>query len=358
MAPGVVFDRFNSISLNNEGQIIFFGMVTAPGTGTQRILWAAKIDSEPVALVRQGDATPGIAGGVFDLVSLIASPRSQNDSNHVVFTASVESPTRSGVSIWTIAGPGAEPELVVFQGDHAPGTGSGETTFQNLNHPRLDQSGRVIFQGVLEGPRVTTSNQSGYWVADSKGIHLIVRQGDQAPGTPPGVVFQRINLPIVTGTGQLAFYAILEGPGVDSSNELGLWATDADGVLRLICRTGDLFETSDDPGVDDLRIIRRIVLRDFNESGTIVYSLDFVGESTKNGCFASSFQQPLDESQSEQSSDDSSQDTVVATAEPDPEPETVAKGGGIGGWLVALLILVGAGLLLWLVIAAKKRRRS
>jgi hypothetical protein len=44
----------------------------------------------------------------------------------------------------------------------------------------------------------------------------------------------------------MAFYAVLGGPGVDETNDVGIWATTPDG-LTLVAREGDLMEVQ--PGV-------------------------------------------------------------------------------------------------------------
>jgi hypothetical protein len=52
-------------------------------------------------------------------------------------------------------------------------------------------------------------------------------------------------------------------------NEFVIWATDLNGQLRLIVRTGDLFDVNDDPLVSDLRTISFLTFQEWsgNEDG-------------------------------------------------------------------------------------------
>jgi hypothetical protein len=76
---------------------------------------------------------------------------------------------------------------------------------------------------------------------------MIEEFGDnQAPGAPSGVKFSGLsqtNL-VFNAAGQIAFQSSLRGSGVNSENDLGLWATDLEGTLHLILRTGDLLEVA------------------------------------------------------------------------------------------------------------------
>jgi hypothetical protein len=53
-----------------------------------------------------------------------------------------------------------------------------------------------------------------------------------------------MHYPSLNSAGQIAFRAELIGDGVDSSNDRGIWATDANGDLQLIARTGDQLEVA------------------------------------------------------------------------------------------------------------------
>jgi hypothetical protein len=83
------------------------------------------------------------------------------------------------------------------------------------------------------------------------GIHLVGQTGNQAPGTPAGVVFSLIRDALVNNANQIAFAASVSGRGVTqfSQNYVGIWAQDTPGVLHKIARDGDQIDVDDGPGI-------------------------------------------------------------------------------------------------------------
>ena len=69
----------------------------------------------------------------------------------------------------------------------------------------------------------------------------------------------------------VAFVSALTGPGVNESNNHGLWATDPTGELRLILRKGDPFEVA--PG--DWRTVGAIGLGEANERWQLTFLAEF-----------------------------------------------------------------------------------
>lgn len=121
----------------------------------------------------------------------------------------------------------------------------------------------------------------------------MARTGTQAPGTPTGVNFSTINsIPSLNSSGQIAFQARLGGGGVGSSNNLGIWATDRNGVLHLIARTGDKLEIApgDFPTISNLDLIANTDNGDggpsgFNNLGQLAFWASFNGSTS--GVFVS-----------------------------------------------------------------------
>ncbi len=135
-----------------------------------------------------------------------------------------------------------------------PGTPSG-VNYGNLfltGIPVLNNAGQTAFVANLTGTGVDNTNNLGIWLEESGILKLVSRRGNQAPGTPGGVNFASIGSGFVLNdAGQIAFLAALTGSGVDSTNDLGIWATDRSGDLQLVAREGDLLEVA--PG--DFRTI-------------------------------------------------------------------------------------------------------
>jgi hypothetical protein len=74
--------------------------------------------------------------------------------------------------------------------------------------------------------------------ADSFTLMPRVLSHTQAAGTGPGVVYSSFGLPTMNESGDLVFIAPLSGPGVTSSNNLGLWHNSGQQTSRVL-RTGD-----------------------------------------------------------------------------------------------------------------------
>jgi hypothetical protein len=128
-------------------------------------------------------------------------------------------------------------------------------------------------------------------------VDLVVRSGSPAPGTTPGVFFGDIQGMLGNGQGQVAFFSGLRGEGVDETNGSGLWATDPQGELVLIARTGDLLEVL--PG--DFRRIEHLSAEEwsgggdgrrvcFSENGELAFKAEFTDGS--NGIFVAFVPEP------------------------------------------------------------------
>jgi hypothetical protein len=281
--------------LNDAGQTAFYGATTDGGLG----LWSEGSGSlAPVA--RSGDHAPGTPSGVnFDFDGLVETPV-LNNAGHTTFRsylsgAGVTSDNEFGV--WS-EGPGGL-ELRARRGSQAPGlplgVNHGYTCCTGLN-----DTGQIAFASLLSGIGVNSSNDGSVWSDVSGNLALIARTGSQAPGLPSGVTFNSLfNTGSINDAGQIAFAAglsnqgsmykqdsiwlynsgsvtpllvrgehppgtpagmtyelfgfwpvlneagqvltgvLLAGSGVDASNELAVYLSDAAGNEKLILRSGD-----------------------------------------------------------------------------------------------------------------------
>ncbi len=143
----------------------------------------------------------------------------------------------TGVGIW-VGERTAAP--LVRAGDAAPGVP--DARFASIGDPVSDGAGGVAFLAALEvgSGGVTSANNVGLWAADAAGaLRLGAREGDQAPGLPVGARFERIQPPALSAAGVLAFEADLARffGGVNLDNFRTLWISDASGT-RLLARSG------------------------------------------------------------------------------------------------------------------------
>jgi len=132
-------------------------------------------------------------------------------------------------------------------------------------------NGHVAFTGRLSGPGITTSTNEVIFAGLPGALHNVAQEGQQAPGTAPGVMFRDIprtlagtySRYVVSDSGDVAFFAALEGPGVDNTNLYGVWA-EIDGVLTLMARNGQAL-----PGGSTLDALADFV---FTDAGVVLFA--------------------------------------------------------------------------------------
>jgi len=278
--PGLGFNPSIYAGLNELGEAVFpaglegFGVTTA----NDSTLYGPSGSSPLALLVREGDPAPGAGAGVsygeisgfFDPVA----PRNPvNGAGQVAFTAAL---TGTGVtssndrSLWLTDGAGGV-SLVAREGDAAPGTGAG-VVFGSFDFSyALNEAGDVAFSANLAGTGVTTSNDASLWIRPAGGgLVLVARQGAPAPGMGPGIVFGISSFPFPNGTlnqndlneaGDLAFVAILAGPGITSSNDQIVFVREASGSFRVAAREG---EGGLDPGIGPVTVA-------LNDAGEVAF---------------------------------------------------------------------------------------
>jgi hypothetical protein len=237
------------VTINDMGRIAFRNlMVVGQGGVTSSNdtgIWTNILGSLAL-FVREGDAAPNISGAVFDG---FGEPPGFNDSSHLLLRGFLRQGT-GGVTaandegLWsTRSGPLS---LVARAGDQAPGTPAGakfdQFVWYNLNNN--DQFVTLAYLRTGSGG-VDDSNDVGIWSDVSGELTLIAREGNQAPGTSDGTLFNTVGgRAVLNPAGQVAFQGSLQvGSGdVTSANDVGIWAQDTNGALQLIIREGDSIE--------------------------------------------------------------------------------------------------------------------
>ncbi|MBB6429777.1 DUF7453 family protein [Algisphaera agarilytica] len=246
--PGVQFTGISAPVLNNAGQITFTALLSSLSSNgfSDRGIWseAAGSSGNPGILVRTGNAAPGTGSGIIFSHIDIAKPV-LNDAGQTAFWAQL---TGNGVDssndtgIWSKTTDNLD--LIIRTGDHAPGTESG-VKFRRLLDLAFNDVGETAFRGRLTGTGVDGSNNEGIWseAAGSAGRPgIVVRTGDPAPGTEPGVTFRRgLARPSLNAKGHTAFRGELTGTGVNGSNDEGIWSEAVGSISNpgIIARTGD-----------------------------------------------------------------------------------------------------------------------
>ena len=293
-------DRFTSPVLNDAGETVFVTGLTNSGIGDPRDLLHGETGGQGLrTLAHHFQDAPGF-NFPFDNF-LNETEWSVNNAGTTVFTAQIRlSSSGAGLrTLWT-ENPESGLNLIAQAGDDSPGINA---QFGSFSDPLISGQGHIAFRSQLTGDDVNSSNGSSVWITDENHTPtLIARAGDLAAGTSGSAYFDRFNGTTsnfdmaINARGQVAFLADLTGVGVDGSNDLGLWATDTDGELHLIARTGDLFDINPDPIVAEYREIGSIGFMggsggqdgrglSFNDNGQLVMSLRFRGLEASYGVF-------------------------------------------------------------------------
>ena len=126
-----------------------------------------------------------------------------------------------------------------------PGLPSGFTLSNNsFQRPIQNGRGDVAFAGGIAGPGVNSTNDAGVFIERDGQLELLIREGDQIPDLPTGTFLKAsFASPLqMNNLGQVVFAAELVGPAVDATNSRVLLGTDREGSVHTLLRSGDLVE--------------------------------------------------------------------------------------------------------------------
>jgi len=286
---GYIFKDLGKPILNDAGQIAFksFNAVASSSFVNYTGIWAGSNDTglRPVAI--PGMQAPGeVSGAIFANMKTPVL----NNAGHLAFAAELIGAglsETSNRSIWS-EGRGAGLAIVAQSGNQAPGTEQ-NVQFTGFSNPVLNEAGRTGFIGYLNGQGVDSQNNTGVWVElNDEGLKLVARSGAPVAESEIDVKFHQFNSLSLNDAGNTAFYATLIGDDVSVENNEGIWAEDRTGVLRQIAREGDLLDVNGDGLVNDLRVIKSLELSTnwFNNLGQVAFLAGFTDGSS--GIFVSS----------------------------------------------------------------------
>jgi hypothetical protein len=172
----------------------------------------------------------------------------------------------------------------VFEQENGPAPVGAEPAgplWASFLSPVVNDSGAVLFQATLKGAGVTAATRNGLWWGAGNLPGLLARQGEPAVGEdglplagPLWSQFTSYALPGGENAGPV-FIAKLNGPTVKPTNNLGLWAVDSNGKLRLLLRTqDDLVVGPKTLKITNLRLLNALpgsfgVARSYNETGSV-----------------------------------------------------------------------------------------
>ena len=316
--PGVLLGggggSLGYLTFNDANQVAFWDSLSGPVNVSNRAaVFAGGVGSMQL-VARNGNQASDMPAGV-NYNGVSAHSTAINNAGDVAFrtfltqTAGVTGANDSAV----YAGPMSSPQIVAREGDQAPGLPAGVTyaSFEdpsfNPRTPMLNDSGSVLFGGVITGPGVTGANDDVFFAGPYNDIKLIAREGQPAPGTPAGVNFVSMFSGFIGGSAipfwslneadQIAVPMFLSGPGVNSSNDVALYLFDPGLGPVLIAREGSpfdvgggVFRTIADFGIDFSANKDDDSINGLNDTGTLVFRLKFTDGSS--GIFTATVPEP------------------------------------------------------------------
>jgi hypothetical protein len=256
LPAGLVNSGMDEAGLNDTGQSVFISFLSGSGVNNSNNEGIWSEGSGSLALVvRDGSPAPGLPGVNFR--NVFATGAINNAGQNLITAGLSNQPPPVGFggdSVW-MADSG-NLMLIARRGTHAPGTPSGVNFEDFGSWSSLNEAGQALLNVLLSGTGVDDSNDEALFLSDALGnLTLVTRLGNQATGTPTGTVFAGNPAfgyaRVLNNVGQVATTGPLAGPGVDSTNDHGIWATDRSGAQQLIVREGDELEVT--PG--DFRTI-------------------------------------------------------------------------------------------------------
>lgn len=270
---------------NDAGQLAFSAGVEGAGTPPNPPLMTAVLSESAgvttivmnAGLLAPGAQPTGPAAPV--LFGSDLSVRGMNGLGKVLVIATLDGPVDPSNfrGIWSDAS--GTLAKVVRMGDPVPNAPTG-VFFGTLGGSSLNNAGQITFAADLTGPGISAAMDSGIWVEQSGDTKLIAQEGSPAPGLPADVVFGPIGMaePIINAAGKTAFAAQLSGPGVDPSNNVGIWSQ-GNGDLALVARAGDRA-----PGMPDgVNFGNTIRLVGMNSAGRISFRTTLSGPGVTPG---------------------------------------------------------------------------
>ncbi len=224
-AAGLAGTEFTSFSLplmNSAGKVAFSATTSSPIVSSG--MWATPTD-DPQSLdiiVGRNYVVPGASGNVRfdDLHSSFFDPL-VNDNGNVGFSARLVGDGMPEDAIGLFREIDGVLESVALPGGSVPGLADGVTWTQFNNLVSFNNNDALCFRGAFEGPGVNDTNNAGVFSHWFGGLSMYARKGGAAPGVP-GATIEQLHFvgPQINDDGQIMFTADMTG------------ASEADAVFR------------------------------------------------------------------------------------------------------------------------------
>jgi hypothetical protein len=162
-------------------------------------------------------------------------------------------------------------------------TGLSNATFSVIKDPVLAEDGGLAFPATITGQGIKgVAAATLWWQPPGAELQLLAQGGQQASSDlPAGVVWRSFtSLAIAANRGPIFEATLVPGRGgVTAANDRGVWATDLDGKVRLLFRTGDR-NIAAKKTLKSFQILHaaggtRGVTRSFNDNQEVIWRANF-----------------------------------------------------------------------------------
>lgn len=305
----------DSHTSNPKGEIMFLQVVLRDGQFFQPEVAlfseAAGSLGNPVEIIRTND--PITQFGQDLLVSNIDRRLSVNDAGQHAYIveygpAGTAGPAQGRAFFSESLGTPGNPGVVHRSGDIIPGGISTSFNFLTGLPPSMGigAGGHVLIAGVTNrvviDDEVVQPNYHGVWLhgpeanSELELVYQLRRNQSEAleldGQLPEFGVFE--GSPVyehavtdfeLNARGQVAFHVSLINNTEPSSppqviNGGTIYATDLEGDVQIIARTGQLFDVNDDPLLEDLRTLDQVTLNGFTDHGELLFNATFADGSS------------------------------------------------------------------------------
>lgn len=166
--------------------------------------------------------------------------------------------------------------MVARNGDVAPET-DGATFTRFFSNPVISGNGQVSFFARLSGSEVDGIEDAAIFSErNGDGLSLVIRTRDKVPCDCEEAIFSNLGAPVLNGSGNVAFFAEFTGGTLNETNNSGIFSEGDGGDLKLVARSGDIA-----PGTDALFDFRPFPLGDgvvLNAHGQTAFQTWLTGE--------------------------------------------------------------------------------
>ena len=246
--------------VNGSGETAFYSLLDQSGsTHSSEGIWSEGGGQGLRLVVQRGMSVPQFSPGA--TIATINTPQDavrMNDAGVAAFTALAVDPDYIGGGGIGLFIDDPQRGLIVAARSEQEAPGLPGVRFRNLLFPSLNNAGQFVFVAEQLADDPAAIPNLGIWSGSPGDFRLVAQTGAPAPGTDG--LFLRLqgslgwredNLrPVINGEGEVAFAARIVGPGVDESNDTGVWVQDVQGQLQLVAREGDMVDG--DRTLDDL----------------------------------------------------------------------------------------------------------